>query len=128
VRDAPRDVACGAEQVASQSATQAGGSGDVASHCPLLGIVESLLRMEGAIPSSATRAGRRIAGPRPPRFIPLIREDLPRIEERALADPLDKVRVRICAPQRHIRWDPVTTSGFVSGLTLRSVLIAQIRT
>jgi hypothetical protein len=47
VRDAPRDVACGGAQVARQSAIQAGGSGDVGAHCPLLGIVESSLRMVG---------------------------------------------------------------------------------
>jgi hypothetical protein len=47
VRDAPRDVACGGELVASEPATRAGGSGDVGAHCPLLGIVEGSLRMEG---------------------------------------------------------------------------------
>jgi hypothetical protein len=45
VQDAPRDGACGGEQVARQSATRAGGSGNVGSHGPLLGIVESSLRM-----------------------------------------------------------------------------------
>jgi hypothetical protein len=47
VRDAPRDVACGGAQVASQSATRAGGAGDVGAHGPLLGIVESSMRMAG---------------------------------------------------------------------------------
>lgn len=42
MRDASRDVACGGEQVAHQSATRADGSGDVGSHCPRLGIVETL--------------------------------------------------------------------------------------
>jgi len=47
VGDAPRDVTCGGEQVAHQSATPAGRSGDAGAHCPLLGIVESPLRREG---------------------------------------------------------------------------------
>ena len=46
MRDVPRDVAWGGEHVASKSAPRAGGSGDVGSLCPLLGIGESSLRME----------------------------------------------------------------------------------
>ena len=46
VRDAPRDVACGGERGAGQSATRAAGSGDVGSQCP--------------------RANRPFTGPRPP--------------------------------------------------------------
>lgn len=67
VRDAPRDVTYGGAQIASQAAARAGGSGDVGAHGPRWESWKARCAGKvGAIPSSATRVGRPIAGPRPP--------------------------------------------------------------